>query len=101
MSQVSTTTVSHIAKLAAIPITSTEAETLASAFSNTLKVVDHLQSVDVSSVEPTHQVTGLENIWREDVVDSNRQFSQQQALANAPQTHQGYVVVPRVLATAE
>lgn len=89
--------VSHIAKLANIPITSEEEKKLEQAFEETLAVVSELQSVNVEGVEPTFQVTGLENVMRDDVVDEKRMFTQEQALANANQTHDGYFVVPQVI----
>lgn len=92
-----TDTVKHIAKLSNIPITDAEAETLQVAFDETLATVANLQDVDVTGVEPTHQVTGLENVLREDIVDDSRTFTQEEALANAKETHKGYFVVPRII----
>jgi len=89
--------VSHIAKLANIPITSDEEKSLAEAFETTLAVIEQLQTVNVEGVTPTFQVTGLENVMRDDVVDENRMFSQDQALANAKATHDGYFVVPQII----
>ena len=90
--------VSHIAHLANIPISDDEEKKLTVAFEDTLKVIDELREVPVKNVEPTYQVTGLENIWREDEIDEKRMFSQDQALANAPKKHDGYFVVPQVIA---
>lgn len=87
----------HIAQLAHIPISDEEATDLADAFKETLHVVDKLQQLDVSQVEPTHQVTGLTNVTRPDQVNTKRMLSQKQALANAQKTHNGYFVVPRIL----
>jgi aspartyl-tRNA(Asn)/glutamyl-tRNA(Gln) amidotransferase subunit C len=89
--------VSFVATLANIPLKKEEREPLAKGFTTTLEVVDELQKVDVSGVEPVHHVTGLENIWREDVVDEQRMFTQSQALANAPHTYNGYIVVDQVI----
>lgn len=89
--------VRHIAKLANIPITAEEETKLATAFAETLAVVDQLKQVDVTDVEPTSQVTGLENVWREDTLNPADTFSQAQALANAAATHDGYFVVPQVI----
>lgn len=89
--------VSHIAQLANIPITQDEEKKLESAFDETMAVVEKLQSVDVRDVAPTFQVTGLENVTREDIVDESRMFSQEQALANARAQHDGFFVVPQVI----
>lgn len=89
--------VSHIARLANIPITADEEKKLEKAFEETLAVVEQLQTVDVSNVQPTFQVTGLENVTREDIVDEKRMFTQEQALANARAQHDGYFVVAQVI----
>ncbi len=94
---ITTTQVKHVADLANIPISETEAAELTEAFSETLEVIANLQSVDTSKTALTHQVTGLENVLREDVVDTDHMLSQTEALANAPQTHEGYIVVPRII----
>lgn len=91
------TTVQHIAQLANIPITDKEEESLTQAFTKTLAVVDELKKIDVKNVTPTSQVTGLENVLREDVIDKERMFSQREALMNAKQTYNGYIVVNQIL----
>ncbi len=89
--------VKHIAQLANIPLTPEEEEEFAQAFTATLKVVDELKTADVTGIDPTHQVTGLENITRDDTIDHQRMLSQTEALANAHQQHDGYFVVPRII----
>lgn len=89
--------VQHVADLATIPLSKNELAPLAKAFSDTLNVIENLQELDTLNVEPVHQVTGLENITRSDEVDQAGMFTQAQALANAHQTYQGYIVVPAVL----
>lgn len=91
-------TVNHIARLAKIPVTEKEKESLAEGFNKTLAVVDELFKVDIKDVEPTHQVTGLENVLRDDAVDEKKMFSQEQALSNAKNKHNGYFVVNQILA---
>ena len=89
--------VKHVAELAHIPISDAESQQLAKDFSQTLSVVDQLKSADVSEVETTHQVTGLKNVTREDRVDESLSFTQAEALANAPNSQDGYFLVPQVL----
>lgn len=89
--------VSHIAGLANIPVTDEQKKKLASGFNTTMAVVEALFQVNVKNIEPTSQVTGLENIFREDEIDASRMFSQEQALANAPRTHNGFFVVDQIL----
>jgi len=89
--------VKHIAQLAHIPISEVESEQLAKDFAETLAVVDQLKTADVKGVETTHQVTGFKNVTRKDLVDESQSFSQEEALANAPQQKNGYFLVPQVL----
>jgi len=89
--------VAHIAKLALIPVTDEEKKKLAEGFTTVLGVLDVLKKVDVSNTEPTHQVTGLENVFRQDEVDKKRMFTQEEALANAPSAHDGYFMVDQVI----
>ncbi len=93
----STIPVKHIAQLAHIPITDEEEKKLEKAFVETLGVVNELKEVDVTGVEPTSQVTGLENVWREDVIRPEDTFTQAEALSNAKKSFQGYFVVPQVI----
>ena len=92
--------VAHIATLANIPVSGEERKELAQGFTTTIGVVEQLNKVDVSGVEPVH-TTGLVNVFRQDIVDQSRQFTQAQALANAPQTHDGYFVVDQVIEQEE
>jgi len=93
----SASAVEHIARLANIPVTPEEKKKLADGFNTVIGVLDQLKTIDTKNIEPTHQVTGLENITREDEVDVTRMFTQEQALANAPKKHNGFFVVDRVL----
>lgn len=88
--------VSHIAHLANIPVTPEEEKHLAAGFNTTLKVVNELFAVSVKGVEPTHQVTRRENIFREDEVDAARTLPQEVALSQAPKTHNGFFVVDQI-----
>lgn len=89
--------VSHFAQLANLPVSEDEKEKLADGFNTTIKVVNQLFNIDVSNVSTMSNVTGLINIFRDDVVDEKRMFTQLQALSNAKRTHKGYFVVKQVV----
>lgn len=93
----SSQTVQHIAQLANIPVTPDEEKMLATAFNETIDVVAQMSQLDTSQTSPTHQVTGLENAWREDVVTPERMLTQSQALANAAHVHEGFFVVAQII----
>lgn len=89
--------VHHIGTLANIPLTAAEQQNFATAFEETLSVVDELRELDISQTKATSQVTGFTNVWREDEVKPEQSFSQTAALKNAAKTHDGYFMVPGVL----
>lgn len=91
------TLVLKIASLAKIPISEKEADELLSGFNKTLEVIDNLFSVDVKDVEPLHQTTFLENVFRDDVVDEKSMLQQDEALREAKNKYNGYFVVDQVL----
>ena len=63
---ITTEDVEHIAKLARIKITQEEKEKLTQELGSIFGYIGKLNQLDTSNVEPTAQVTGLENIFRED-----------------------------------
>lgn len=89
--------VEKISHLATIPLQESELQPLADGFSQTIAVVEELNLVDTEGIEPIHHTTGLEHVTRPDVVDTERMFTQAQALANAPLTYQGYIVVDQLI----
>lgn len=95
--QITQQQVQHVAQLANIPISEEQAQKFVGAFEETFGVIDNLKEVNTQAVEPTHQVTGLENVMREDIVDEEHMFSPADALANAKRTSNGFFVVPRIL----
>lgn len=89
--------VGHIARLANLAIGADEYECFASQLTAILAFVSKLQEISTNNVAPTAQVTGLANVYREDVIDESRMLTQEHALSNAKKTHNGYFVVPAVL----
>lgn len=87
--------VKHIATLAKLPIPASQYEKFQKELSAIIDLVDKLQEIDTKKVAPTNQVTGQENVFREDIVQPS--LSQTDALVNAKKTHDGYFVVAAVL----
>lgn len=92
----SPTQIEHIATLAHLIIESHHYELFASQLSSILQFISKLQEVAIIDVAPTSQVTGLANVYREDILDQARVLSQTQALSNAHAKHNGFFVVPAV-----
>jgi len=89
--------IQHIANLARLELTEKELKTYGSQLSDVLSYIDQLQEVDVTDVEPTAQVTGLENIFREDEIEEWDESERGAALNQAPELENGQVKVKRVL----
>lgn len=83
--------VSHIAKLANLPLSSTEKAKFKNQLEETLEYIEGLNEVETKNTEPTSQVTGLENIMREDAAGPS--LSQNDALSNAKSKHNGFFKV--------
>lgn len=71
MPQLSSDDVRHIASLARLNLSDEEVERFSRELSSILEYVDMLQEVDTKNVEPTPQVTGLTNSFREDSVKNS------------------------------
>lgn len=87
--------VGHIAKLANLPLTDEEKEKFEKQLGETLDYVDQLNEINTKGVEPTSQVTGLENVTREDEVTPS--LPQEEVLKNAKSTHNGFIKVKAIL----
>jgi len=78
----------HIAKLAKLHLTEKEVQKFQKELSDTLDYIEILNELDTSVVAPTSQVTGLENVLREDKVE--KCLSQKEALSGAKNKQEGY-----------
>ncbi len=87
--------VRNVAKLANLKITDEEVKKFEIQLSEVLQYVDQLQKIDTTGVTETSQVTGLENVLREDV--AKQSLTQEEALVNAKSQHNGLFKVKGVL----
>ena len=87
--------VNHIAKLANLKISPEETRLFQKQLSETLSYINKLNKLDTKNVKPTNQVTGLENVFREDEVLPS--LTQKEALSNAKKTYKGYFVTKRII----
>jgi aspartyl-tRNA(Asn)/glutamyl-tRNA(Gln) amidotransferase subunit C len=83
--------VKHVAKLANLTLTEEEIPKFEKQLSEVLEMVSKLNSLDTTGVEETSQVTGLENVTREDIATPS--LSQEEALSQAKTTHNGFFQV--------
>ena len=87
--------VEHVAQLAQLALSDEEKERFRQQLSAILEYAESLHQVDTSAIPPTASVLPLENVMRDDQIRPS--LSQDDALANAPTTQDGYVRVPVVL----
>jgi len=89
--------IKHIANLARLELTPEELDKYGEQLSAVLSYIDQLQEVDVNGVEPTAQVTGLVNVWREDETRDCSETEREAALKEAPELEDRQIKVKRVL----
>jgi aspartyl-tRNA(Asn)/glutamyl-tRNA(Gln) amidotransferase subunit C len=83
--------VAHVALLARLGLDDDEKRRIGAELDLILEHISALQRADISDVPETAQVGNLVNVWREDVPAES--LSQEQALANAPDTDGEYFKV--------
>lgn len=86
--------ISQIAKLANLQILPNEKDKLEKQLEETIIYVEELSEINTTNIEPTSQVTGLENVTRDDVAKPS--LSQDQALSNTKSKHNGFFIVNAV-----
>ena len=96
MSTITTDDVRHLAQLSNLQLADDEVENLRGDLENILGYIEQLSELDTTGVEPTDQVTGLENVWRDDEVQ-DAGVSREQLLELAPEQTDNSVKVPKVL----
>lgn len=87
--------VKHVAKLANLPLKKDEERKFEKQLFDILNYVEKLKEVDTKNVETTSQVTGLENITRDDKTKPS--LTQKEALSNVKSVHNGFIKVKAIL----
>lgn len=89
--------IEHIAKLARLELTEEELKKYGAQLSGVLDYIGQLNEVNTDGVEPTAQVTGLENIFRQDAINECAKDIVNDALHQAPELEGRQIKVKRVL----
>src|SRR3989344_6903879 len=87
--------VPHVAKLANLTLADEEIKKFETQLSSVLDYIKKLSEVDTKNVEPTSQVTGLENVTREDTISPS--LPQEKVLSSAKSKHNGFFVVKGII----
>lgn len=86
--------VMHIAKLANLNLSDEEVIKFQEQLSDILGYINILNKLDTAGVKPTSQVTGLENIFKDDRVEKS--LTQDEALSGTKNKHNGYFKVKAI-----
>jgi len=96
MSTITNDDVRHLAHLSSLQMSDAEVESLRADIEKIINYINQLDELGTDGVEPTYQVTGLQNVWRDDeIIDSS--VSRRQLLALAAEQSDNCVKVPKVL----
>jgi aspartyl-tRNA(Asn)/glutamyl-tRNA(Gln) amidotransferase subunit C len=96
MSKLSREDVLKLAALSKLRLSDDEIEKMRVELSEILNYVEVLDQIDTTGLEPTYQVSGLKNIYREDET-KDYGYTPVDLLKNAPEIQDGQFKVKRVL----
>jgi aspartyl-tRNA(Asn)/glutamyl-tRNA(Gln) amidotransferase subunit C len=96
MTNISRDDVLHLAQLSNLSLTESEISGLQTDIGNILGYIQQLGGLETGGVEPTYQVTGLQNVWRDDEI-IDYEISREELLQRAPLSENNQVKVPKVL----
>ncbi len=88
--------VKHVAKLANLDLTEAQLAELGTDLDSVMKLVDDIQQLDTTDVAETAQVTDQVNVTRIDEIDTSRILTQEAALSNAHDSHNGFFRVKAI-----
>jgi aspartyl-tRNA(Asn)/glutamyl-tRNA(Gln) amidotransferase subunit C len=95
LANISKADVEYVAELAKLTLDDDAKERLVREMGEILSYMDQLSELDTTGIEPMMHVLDIINVFREDMVGQS--LTNEQALANAPASHEGYFLVPRIL----
>lgn len=97
MTNITTEEVQHLAELSSLRLDTQELNEITNDLEQILGYVDQLAELNTDGVEPTYQVTGLENVGRDDIAEASL-VSREILLDLAPGgSANGQIKVPKVL----
>jgi len=94
---ISKETIEHIAKLARIKLSEKEKGKFSEELSSILDYVDKLNKADTNNIEPINQVTGLNNVFRNDIGRQTDSEIRNKIIKQAPEKKGNYYKVPKIL----
>ncbi len=96
MNKLASEDVLKLARLARLDLTDQEVEEFSRELSEILHYVEQLQTVDITGLKSTNQVTGLVNVMRDDVV-YDYGYEPKVLLKNVPAVQADQIKVKRII----
>jgi aspartyl/glutamyl-tRNA(Asn/Gln) amidotransferase C subunit len=93
--RISRAEVNHVAKLARLRLSGSEATAYQRDMNSILEYMETLKELDTEETLPMSHVLMAKNVWREDT--PGRPKTAKSVLSNAPVKEQGHYKVPRIL----
>lgn len=87
--------IKKIARLANLYYKEDELETSARELNQILEYVEKLSVLDTGGINPTFQVSPIENIYRNDIVQKSLDLNR--VLSNAPEKEGQFFTVPKII----
>ncbi len=87
--------IAKLETLARLELADEERQKLKADLEDILRMIEKLDELDTTGVEPLMHLSEVDDATRDDVV--GEQLTTEEALRNAPQKHAPYFVVPKVI----
>jgi len=95
MTKIDENLISKLEKLSKLKLNKEEKVQISRDLEDIVQMFDKLQEVDTTGVEPTRHITTHRHPLRSDEVSD--ELKPEEALYNAPETHEQFVAVPKFL----
>ena len=87
--------IEHLAKLSRLKLTDAEKEKFSNQMGTIIEYIEKLSELDTENVEPTANLLGLSNVFREDV--TTKPLTKQAPINDSPAHSKGHYEVPKII----
>jgi aspartyl-tRNA(Asn)/glutamyl-tRNA(Gln) amidotransferase subunit C len=87
--------IEHLAKLSRLKLTDAEKEKFSNQMGTIIEYIEKLSELDTENVEPTANLLGLSNVFREDV--TTKPLTNQAPINDSPAHSKGHYEVPKII----
>ena len=88
----------HMGWLARLELSEEDKEKYTPKLNSVLDYFGELDEVDTEGVEPTYHILPMNNVFREDEINTPvKPLTQEEALSNAPKKQDGFFKAPRMM----